>query len=206
MSRLRIIGVLYTCLLSFIYADIASAAVIDQTGATFRNAGYTGGVAVQSFTPTQDNIVGVDIDYYNFTGTSDISISLWDIGSWTGSGFTGSALYTQILTGVTACASGDLACHEFRWESTPISLVPEQVYYLQFLHTGGAIGGSRTGTATPEGEYSRGALLFGGGNLAQADAAFRTYSASAAVPIPAAVWLFGSGLIGLVGIARRKKA
>lgn len=27
-----------------------------------------------------------------------------------------------------------------------------------------------------------------------------------AVPIPAAVWLFGSGFIGLVGIARRKKA
>jgi hypothetical protein len=26
------------------------------------------------------------------------------------------------------------------------------------------------------------------------------------VPIPAAVWLFGSGLIGLVGMARRKKA
>lgn len=27
-----------------------------------------------------------------------------------------------------------------------------------------------------------------------------------AVPVPAAVWLFGSGLIGLVGIARRKEA
>ena len=26
----------------------------------------------------------------------------------------------------------------------------------------------------------------------------------AAVPIPAAVWLFGSGLLGLVGLARRK--
>jgi hypothetical protein len=26
------------------------------------------------------------------------------------------------------------------------------------------------------------------------------------VPLPAAVWLFGSGLLGLVGIARRKKA
>jgi len=25
------------------------------------------------------------------------------------------------------------------------------------------------------------------------------------VPIPATVWLFGSGLLGLVGIARRKK-
>lgn len=28
----------------------------------------------------------------------------------------------------------------------------------------------------------------------------------AIVPVPAAVWLFGSGLIGLVGVARRKKA
>jgi hypothetical protein len=28
----------------------------------------------------------------------------------------------------------------------------------------------------------------------------------APVPVPAAVWLFGSGLIGLVGIARRKKS
>jgi hypothetical protein len=28
----------------------------------------------------------------------------------------------------------------------------------------------------------------------------------AAVPIPAAAWLFGSGLLGLIGIARRKKA
>jgi len=25
-----------------------------------------------------------------------------------------------------------------------------------------------------------------------------------AVPVPAAVWLFGSGLLGLIGIARRK--
>jgi hypothetical protein len=28
----------------------------------------------------------------------------------------------------------------------------------------------------------------------------------APIPIPAAIWLFGSGLLGLVGIARRKKA
>jgi len=37
------------------------------------------------------------------------------------------------------------------------------------------------------------------------DLAIGTYSI-AAVPIPAAVWLFGSGLLGLVGMARRKKA
>jgi PKD repeat protein len=27
-----------------------------------------------------------------------------------------------------------------------------------------------------------------------------------AVPVPAAVWLFGSGLLGVIGIARRKKS
>jgi hypothetical protein len=33
-----------------------------------------------------------------------------------------------------------------------------------------------------------------------------TYSMTiAAVPVPAAVWLFGSGLIGLVGVARRRR-
>ncbi|MCR4347386.1 MAG: VPLPA-CTERM sorting domain-containing protein [Sulfuricaulis sp.] len=29
---------------------------------------------------------------------------------------------------------------------------------------------------------------------------------ASAVPVPAAVWLFGSGLLGLIGVARRKKA
>jgi hypothetical protein len=36
-------------------------------------------------------------------------------------------------------------------------------------------------------------------------AAFVFAGTANAVPLPAAVWLFGSGLIGLVGIARRKK-
>lgn len=31
-------------------------------------------------------------------------------------------------------------------------------------------------------------------------------SAPAVIPVPAAVWLFGSGLLGLVGVARRKKS
>lgn len=31
-------------------------------------------------------------------------------------------------------------------------------------------------------------------------------SATAVVPVPAAVWLFGSGLLGLAVVARRKKS
>ncbi len=37
------------------------------------------------------------------------------------------------------------------------------------------------------------------------DAAPSLIGTTAVVPVPAAVWLFGSGLLGLVGIARRKK-
>jgi hypothetical protein len=33
-----------------------------------------------------------------------------------------------------------------------------------------------------------------------------TMTATSAVPLPAAVWLFGSGLFGLIAVARRKKA
>jgi hypothetical protein len=35
--------------------------------------------------------------------------------------------------------------------------------------------------------------------------AFASFEVSA-VPVPAAIWLFGSGLLGLIGVARRKKA
>jgi hypothetical protein len=31
-------------------------------------------------------------------------------------------------------------------------------------------------------------------------------AAVSAVPVPAAVWLFGSGLLGLAGVARRKQS
>ena len=51
-------------------------------------------------------------------------------------------------------------------------------------------------------------------DIAQADftgsigdgVSYLLYNDAAVVPVPSAVWLFGSGLIGLVGFAKRKKA
>jgi len=55
------------------------------------------------------------------------------------------------------------------------------------------------------------AAVCGAANTCTADYYFDNISITAdvvvpEVPVPAAVWLFGSGLLGLVGVARRKKA
>ena len=74
--------------------------------------------------------------------------------------------------------------------------------------------GSNWSTATTDGSGLVTLMLLGGANQIEFRAAgnaltdnFYIRSANATVvPIPATVWLFGSGLLGLVGMARRKKA
>lgn len=46
-------------------------------------------------------------------------------------------------------------------------------------------------------------IIFSNGAVLQIDAV--ASNPPAEIPVPAAVWLFGSGLLGLVGVARRKK-
>lgn len=53
-----------------------------------------------------------------------------------------------------------------------------------------------------DGIYSNGNLPINSASLNYAPYA----SFSASVPVPAAAWLFGSGLLGLIGISRRKKS
>ena len=43
-------------------------------------------------------------------------------------------------------------------------------------------------------------------NFLDAPILLSTLATVSAVPVPAAAWLFGSGLIGLIGVARRKKS
>lgn len=62
--------------------------------------------------------------------------------------------------------------------------------------TSGSLG---LGNATPFPGF-RGYLDIGSGN------SMHVVSVVTTVPIPAAVWLFGSGLLGLLGVARRRKA
>jgi hypothetical protein len=53
--------------------------------------------------------------------------------------------------------------------------------------------------------YTGGPSLIGNGGIVEwGHIVAPDFSAPAAVPVPAAAWLFGSGLLGLFGVARRK--
>jgi len=59
---------------------------------------------------------------------------------------------------------------------------------------------------TVDGQYDYYLAAFNGSTQLARTEMSVIVGAGAVVPVPAAVWLFGSGLLGLVGMARRKKA
>jgi hypothetical protein len=183
----------------------ANAAIltIDQQHTPFRNGGYTGGKVAQSFIPTLDNISGVDVDFYAFAGTRDLTLRLWstyNTGTFNG---IGTPLVELLAEDLTACGPSDFACQEFRFSA--ITIVPDTTLYIELLwdtsDTGsGAIGATRT---TADNYLDGQVLCTGCGNTADGDILFSSYGVSA-VPLPAAAWLFGSALLGLGAVKRRK--
>lgn len=186
MKRTKLAGALGACLI--LGTQVANAAFIDGTLAL-------GG----SFTP---------ID----AGSSPVSL-----GVATGIDFTAD-------TGVVVSSSGDLSFAPFvtlaamtDFQFNPLSPVGVAVWSVGgftfnmdsvAINTQNGTNLSLSGTGTVSGngfDPTTGTYEF----TAQGteDTAFSWSSSSlAAVPVPAAVWLFGSGLLGLAGIARRKNA
>ena len=54
--------------------------------------------------------------------------------------------------------------------------------------------------------YPAGNYIENGNSWSSCDLQFRTYTDTAAVPIPGAIWLLGSGILGLVGLRKRKNS
>ena len=143
---------------------------------------------------------------FNWGGNNGIPVSI----VLDGAGFFGSAPYSvgQTIIGVGALpASNGIKGNTIPIGPAPVATTTWNTTTVPGAGMGSAVSGQLPLIADTIGGSPMIAGPFTGYN-ANFDITSITVTSivPAAVPVPAAVWLFGSGLLGLVGIARRKKA
>ena len=110
--------------------------------------------------------------------------------------------YTDVksLLGFVGC-SGDCASYGYAWGNSLDNSLQHEEVMLEAFRSGVSSFGSAfpgiPGSLAPRASNTVGFPIEKGNWLVRA---------AVVVPVPAAIWLFGSGLLALVGMARRKKA
>ena len=189
--------VLTSLALALIGANAHAAIAIDQNQPTVNGAWSPLNTSVQynqSFTAGANNVAGAGI-YFDSGSPSGgtMTLEIWDGLSGLGG--------TLLATGTTNTDTSQLG----NWVDvfwTPVSLTIGNPYYLHVT------GDTQTYYAYGAGDPYAGGSIFRGSDGFQFptdnDLTFRTYYDTTYVPVPAAFWLFGSALLGLVGLGRRR--
>ena len=175
--------------------------------ATFDDGGGVGSVTLTMSVAPTVNLADVTAMYFNLDPSLDPTLL-----SFTRDGGTGpTAANTDILTGVDAYRAGGDGYYDILFDFPPppgqdaarFNAGEDLVYTITGI---GITAASFNFFGTPgPGAGNPGPYL----SVARFQSTGSDQNGSdfvGAVPVPAAVWLFGSGLLGLVGIARRKKA
>ena len=116
---------------------------------------------------------------------------------------------TPLVTEMLSLTNSDLDPTKlYRWDVSAAELIFSNGDVFSFGFLASATGFQIAGNDGPG--YDRG-NLFKNGSLSTSnprDIGFRTYVDSDinAVPVPAAIWLFGTALIGLVGFSKRRRS
>ena len=139
----------------------------------------------QSFTATDSDI--------GYVGVLAVNGGTFTISLYEGAGFSGTLMSSQLVS------PGDNTWANLNTSSLTFS--QGSVYTIRMTGSGGSVGYAG-GSAGP---YSGGDAYIYGMPYEQYDLTFHVGPRASTVPIPAAVWLLGSGLIGLIGVRRFRK-
>lgn len=206
MKKLRLFGVFCACVFPFVFGNISHAATVQYS--------YTGNPLVSSRTNPLCTI-GTEGCFNNITATVDLSgilgnsLALQTITPLAWSISDGLTTINSLSTDVTLfepikiSTDGTGNIIEWRFIVQRLAGTNQPVDELVYMQTINDSGANDTTAycripSTPDGTSCRDAEA-----ATVADAGAWTM---AAVPLPATVWLFGSGLLGLVGVARRRRS
>jgi hypothetical protein len=169
-----------------------ASTVIDTTaGPTYTNNGWYG--SGQSLTVGNTDTNFDSFSFYADAASNGKTFDFLVSNSWSGGStlFSSSVVVTTGLNTVMinqAMTAGSLIYALIDYNGFSGSTV----HFTNNLYSGGNSAFGPVGSQTQYGSYD---LKFNA-----------SFSSPSAVPVPAAVWLFGSALTGLVGIGKRKKA
>lgn len=200
MKKSYLLGAVSVLFLVFSITSHASLYTIDQQNDSLGiGGGYTTGSSImgQSFSPTFNFLdhIELQINAQSTTGTTTVHVNIMD--SPTGS-ILGSSNPLSFTTNTIQLG---------HFEFTPTDISAYSSLFISVVRDSGVGAGAFLAGGFGANSYAGGAAysdnIANPGFQNNSDLWFRT--GVSAVPVPAAVWLFGSGLLGLIGIARRKK-
>lgn len=211
MKNQHVITFCGAAFLSALPAAVPAALLVDQQGFV-GNVGVSGGwsqIVRQSFQPGADNLAGVDVYLYNVAQwidggpdidtTASVSFALFTA---TGPEDFGYIANEPLATGAFFLDTQGTRNGWAEFRFAPLAVTPDTYYVLQFTADNGIFG------VTAQSSYTRGQVLEPGLQRDYFDLHFVTYMDDAyvsSVPVPAAAWLFGSGLLALAGTARGRR-